>query len=311
MFTGFCVIENLADFRDFIEIMCTSEERNSPMRQRRKSIIFVILFLTFIGIMDYPFLSRIYNEHVQGGVVTAYEETFASMDEEIYTRMLEDAHAYNQALTDGILSGITDAFSDGGRKDSTYLSLLSVDEDGTMGVLWIPKLGLELPIYHGTSEDVLQKGVGHLEGSSLPVGGSGTHTCLSAHRGLPSKTLFTNLDQMKEGDVIYVSVLGETMAYEVYGTQTVLPYETEALEIQPGKDLVTLITCTPYGINTHRLYVHGKRIPYEENAELIEQEKVALESFWSRYWWVAVTVFLLLWMILPLYRMNRKETDDR
>ncbi|MBD5552281.1 MAG: class C sortase [Lachnospiraceae bacterium] len=279
------------------------------MKQQTKSIIFVILFLTFIGIMDYPFLSRIYNEHVQGEVVTAYEETLASMDEGIYTRMREDAQAYNQALADGILSGITDAFADSGQEDSTYLSLLSVDEDGTMGILRIPRLGLELPIYHGTSEDVLQKGVGHLEGSSLPVGGSSTHACLSAHRGLPSKTLFTNLDQLKEGDVFYVGVLGETMAYEVYGTQTVLPHETEALKIQTGEDLVTLITCTPYGINTHRLYVHGKRIPYEEKAELEEQEKVALESFWSRYWWVAVTVLLLIWMIILVYRMNRKETD--
>lgn len=279
------------------------------MRERRKSILFIILFLFFIGIMDYPFLSRIYNEHVQGEVVTAYGKTSASMNAELYAQMRKEADAYNQALTNGTLPGLADAFGGGGEDDSIYLSLLSVDEDGTMGILQIPRLGLELPIYHGTSENVLQKGVGHLEGSSLPVGGGSTHVCLSAHRGLPSKILFTNLDQLEEGDVFYLSVLGETMAYEVYGTQTVLPHETKALEIQSGEDLATLITCTPYGINTHRLYVHGKRIPYEEEMEKKQQEAAALESFWSRYWWVAVTAVLLLWMVILLYCINRKATE--
>lgn len=279
------------------------------MRERRKSILFIILFLFFIGIMDYPFLSRIYNEHVQGEIVTAYGKTSASMNAELYAQMRKEADAYNQALTNGTLPGLADAFGGGGEDDSIYLSLLSVDEDGTMGILQIPRLGLELPIYHGTSENVLQKGVGHLEGSSLPVGGGSTHACLSAHRGLPSKILFTNLDQLEEGDVFYLSVLGETMAYEVYGTQTVLPHETKALEIQSGEDLATLITCTPYGINTHRLYVHGKRIPYEEEMEKKQQEAAALESFWSRYWWVAVTAVLLLWMVILLYRINRKATE--
>lgn len=279
------------------------------MRERRKSILFIILFLFFIGIMDYPFLSRIYNEHVQGEVVTAYEKAFASMDAELYARMKKEADVYNQALADGTLSGIADAFGGSGREDNTYLAMLSVDEDGTMGILQIPRLGLELPVYHGTSENVLQKGVGHLEGSSLPVGGGSTHTCLSAHRGLPSKILFTNLDQLEEGDVFYLNVLGETMAYEIYGTQTVLPHETQALEIQSGEDLVTLITCTPYGINTHRLYVHGKRIPYEEEVERKQQEAAALESLWSRYWWAAVTAVLLLWMGVLLYRINRKVTE--
>ena len=280
------------------------------MREPKKSILFVALFLVFIGIMDYPFLSRIYNEHVQGQVVSAYEESTESLGEAVYKEMRREAQDYNQELASGAVAGLTDAFESAEEEDSAYRELLSPDEDGIMGILRIPRIQVELPIYHGTSENVLQKGVGHLEGSSLPVGGEGTHACLSAHRGLPSKILFTNLDQVGEGDVFYLRVLGETLAYEVYGTQTVLPYETEALEIRQGEDLVTLITCTPYGINTHRIYVHGRRIPYEEEMEQQVQEEAAMENFWSRYWWAGVTLLLLLWMGVLLYRINRKDAEE-
>lgn len=277
------------------------------MRELRKSILFVTLFLIFIGIMDYPFLSRIYNEHVQGQVVSAYEESTESLGEAVYEEMRREAQAYNQELASGAAAGLTDAFGSAGEEDGAYRELLSPKEDGIMGILRIPKIQVELPVYHGTSENVLQKGVGHLEGSSLPVGGNGTHACLSAHRGLPSKILFTNLDQVGKGDVFYLRVLGETMAYEVYETQTVLPYETEALAIRQGEDLVTLITCTPYGINTHRIYVHGRRIPYEEEAEIRAEEEAAAENLLTRYWWAGVTALLFLWMGVVLYWINRKE----
>lgn len=281
------------------------------MREPKKSVLFTVLFLIFIGIMDYPFVSRMYNEHVQGQVVSAYEEAEQSLDEAAYTLMRQEAESYNKALADGAAAGLEDAFSGNGEEDDgAYYDLLSSGDDGVMGILRIPKIQVELPVYHGTSENVLQKGVGHLEGSSLPVGGGGTHVCLSAHRGLPSKILFTNLDQVGEGDVFYLRVLGETMAYEVYGTQTVLPHETEALTIRPGEDLVTLITCTPYGINTHRIYVHGKRIPYEEEAEQQEQREAAGENFWNRYWWAGVTLLLLLWMGVLLYRINRRDPEE-
>ena len=153
-----------------------------------------------------------------------------------------------------------------------YEDLLDLNGDGMMGYIVIPKMNVELPIYHTVEERVLQSGVGHMESSSLPVGGPSTHAALSGHRGLPSAKLFTDLDQMEVGDQFYIKVLGETLAYEVHEVETVLPTETESLAIQAGEDLVTLITCTPYGINSHRLLVHAHRIPYEpQMEEAIEQ----------------------------------------
>lgn len=280
------------------------------MNKKLLSVIFVLFFLACIGVMDYPFIARIYNERVQGDVITSYDASSQKMDDAARTQSLQEAQEYNQRLAAGNYVSLADAFGRTSKEDDTYENLLNTEENGVMAVVEIPAIQVSLPVYHGTSESVLQLGAGHLEGSSLPVGGADTHTCISAHRGLPSKKMFTSLDLLKEGDIFFLHTLGEKMAYEIYRIETVTPERTEPLHIQKSRDLATLITCTPYGINTHRLYVHGTRIPYKE-----AQEKAAAgaspERFWDLYWWAAVTVLLLLWMCILLYRFNRKDSGSR
>lgn len=230
------------------------------MKRKNKklgSAVFVLLFLTLIGIMDYPFVSALYNERVQGSVVVDYENHIENADEQILEDERHRAEKYNQWLAESNWT-LQDAFFAARDESEEYSSYLNLNGDGIMAVIEIPKIDLSLPVYHGTVEKVLQLGAGHLEGSSLPVGGSSTHTCISAHRGLPNKTMFTNLDQMQEGDYFFLKTLGETLAYQVYQVETVEPDHTESLSIQNGEDKVTLITCTPYGLNTHRLYVQGE-----------------------------------------------------
>ncbi len=221
--------------------------------KRSTTILLIAVFFLFLGIMDYPFLARIYNGRVQGQAVTGYEAGALAMGEDEKSRSWEEARAYNQALARDHGAALQDAFQSEGQAEGQYDSILA-SEDGVMAVVEIPKLGLSLPVYHGTSEETLQRGAGHLEGSSFPVGGAGSHACISAHRGLPGKEMFISLDLLSEGDVFYFRVLGETLAYEIWGIETVTP-AGGTLKDPPRGGLATLITCTPYGINTHRLYV--------------------------------------------------------
>lgn len=276
------------------------------MKKRVTSVLFVVAFLGFIAIMDYPFIARFYNERVQGMVAVEYENETEKKNEETRLAEWEEADKYNQSLASGTGQAIRDIFEDKTWDHSEYDALLNTGKDGVMGLIEIPKIHVTLPVYHGTSEDVLQKGAGHLEGTSLPVGGTDTHTVLSAHRGLPEKKMFTNLDQLEAGDVFYIHVLGEILAYEVTSVETVRPDETEPLKICAGKDMATLLTCTPYGINTHRMYVHGERIPYVETVREAEAE-VKPKDFWNNYWWIAVTLLLLLWMGILLWRFEQRE----
>ena len=281
-------------------------------RKRRISLIFTLLFLLFLLIMDYPFLARLYNSRVQGAVVLSYEEHTESLEEQEQEEMRQEAALYNEQLATGLLQGIRENWEETTQEEDgeenfhdTYESLLNSAGDGIMGMIEIPKLKLNLPIYHGTSEEVLQKGAGHLEGSSLPVGGENTHTCISAHRGLADRKMFTNLDEMEVGDIFILRTAGEDLYYQVFKIQTVLPDEVDPLAIQKGEDLATLITCTPYGINTHRLYVQGKRVePTPEVQEQIQQDEQHIR--WQDWWWVPVSILLILVMALLLWRYNRK-----
>lgn len=254
----------------------------------------------FILLLDYPYISRIYNSFLQKQCITAYEKSLKATDNVAFTK--EKARQYNESLSTGV-SSIKDAFSPDGTSDRTYLTLLSINKDETMGTLYIPAIDLKLPIYHGTSEHVLQKGVGHLE-EFLPIGGIGTHACLSAHRGLPDKTMFTNLDLLKKGDTFFINILDETLAYRIYDIRTVLPDDITPLAINEKSDLVTLITCTPYGINTHRLYVTGIRIPYKEQHET---EEIPLENRWILNWYIPVTIALLIMMFIILHTFKKRE----
>ena len=183
---------------------------------------------------------------------------------------------------------------------------MNIGEDEIMGRIEIPKIDVDLMIYHGTSEEVLQKGAGHLQGSSLPVGGESTHTCISAHRGLVGKEMFTNLDQIEKGDLFFIHVLGETLCYRVNKIAVVLPAEVEDLEIERGKDLATLITCTPYGINSHRLYVQGYRVPYtQEIKEEAQKTGSGVQNWWMNWWWIVLSIVLIVAMTVLIWRYNR------
>ena len=277
-----------------------------PGNKKVLSIICIVVFLLCIGIMDYPFLSRIYNEKVQGQVISDYKGNAKTMEERDVQVQKDAAREYNRKLAERGIA-LEDAFSSTETDEDGYKEQLSMDEDGVMGIIEIPKIQVSLPIYHGTSEEVLQKGAGHLQGSSLPVGGEDTHTCISAHRGLPNKKMFTNVDQLENGDVFLIQVLDDTCVYEIYSIETVTPDQTGSLEIQSGQDLATLITCTPYGINTHRIFVHGRRISSEE-AETGEAIETAMtwRQFAGRYGWMIMTVVLLVWMFILLYFFNKK-----
>lgn len=216
----------------------------------------VLVMIAGLGLLLYPTFSDWWNSFHQSRAIASYVRTAASMDEEEYERMLQEAEAYNAALLSK-----PNRFVLTEEEEKEYASLLDVTGTGIMGYVEIPSINVSLPIYHGIEESVLQVAIGHITGSSLPVGGTGTHCAISGHRGLPSAKLFTDIDQLDKGDTFLLQVLGRTLTYEVDQIRTVLPQEMNDLKIDPEEDYCTLITCTPYGINTHRLLVRGRRIP--------------------------------------------------
>ncbi len=246
------------------------------MGRRLSNMAPLVLILVGLAVLLYPTVSNFLIERNASRVVQRYGEAVEAMSDEERRALLDKAYEYNAALAqrEGAASpeGAEALSSPASPEEASallysYDQVLDLDGDGMMGYISIPRIDVTLPVYHGVEEKVLQQAVGHLEGTSLPVGGASTHAVLSGHRGLPSAKLFTDLDQMEEGDQFYIKILGETLAYEVHSIETVLPAETESLAIQPGEDLVTLITCTPYGINSHRLLVHAHRIPYVPEME--------------------------------------------
>ncbi len=232
------------------------------MKKKITSVVIGLIFLVGLGILLYPTISNWVNERNQSRVVAGYSEAISNMTETDYSHYLDAAVRHNEKIAQaGSLASAVHMEKEDNLEE--YNSLLNVAGNGVMGVIEIPKIKVSLPIYHTTEDAVLQVGVGHFTGSSLPVGGESTHCILSGHRGLPSAKLFTDLDQIVEGDVFYMEVLGDTLAYQVDQIQVVLPQEVEQLDVVPGEDYVTLVTCTPYGVNTHRLLIRGTRIAYE------------------------------------------------
>lgn len=224
-------------------------------KSRLATAVLVALLVVGLSLLLYPLVSNVWNSFHQSQAITEYSEEVSDMSSEDYARLWSEAEAYNQSL-----------INDEGRFSMTeserdrYQNLLNVSDTGMMGSIQIPKLDISIPIYHGTQESVLQVGAGHVEGSSLPTGGKGTHCVLSGHRGLPSSELFTDIDKLEEGDLFVLKVLDRTMTYQVDQILTVDPYDLEALAIDSQQDYCTLVTCTPYGINTHRLLVRGHRV---------------------------------------------------
>ena len=276
------------------------------MKKNRSNIILILIFLVGLSVMLYPTVSDYVNQKNQSRAVASYSEEVENLSDVDYQAYFDAADDYNRRLAE-----TPDAFYRP-EEVSGYTDTLDVSGTGIMGYITISKIGVELPIYHGTSDGVLQVAAGHLEGSSLPVGGAGTHAVISAHRGLPSAKLFTNLDELEVGDTFTITVLDRVLTYEVDQISIVLPTETDLLQPVEGKDYVTLMTCTPYGINTHRLLVRGKRIENAENqkhirvtADALRIEPIIVAPA------LAVPMLLVLLVVMLAVPHRRKRKNQR
>ena len=253
------------------------------MKRTTIIILAVILFVASLGLTFYPIISNRINAKYASEIQTSYEAVIEDTDNSTLLDAKEAAIRYNDSITPGAAEA--DSYSLEALKAASqdYETLLNVAGDSIMGYVQIPKINISLPIYHGTGNDSLERGIGHLLGSSLPIGGADTHSILTAHSGMASQKMFSDLPQLKVGDVFYLKVLGETLAYQVDQINTVLPHDTTYLSIEQGEDLCTLVTCTPFGVNTHRLLVRGERIPYEEAEVIVETtQEVVVESTWEQ-----------------------------
>lgn len=275
------------------------------MRKRKVSVstvILVIVFLAGLSVMLYPIISDYWNSKTQSRVIADYDKLLSNMDNETYKSIMENAEDYNNKL-----KRLYNPLENYNELDG-YNDTLEVTGTGIMGYITIPGIDVELPIYHGTSDKVLNNAAGHLQGSSLPIGGDSTHAVISAHRGLPSAKLFSDLDELEKGDRFTITVLNEVLTYEVDKIQIIEPDELDKLEIVDGEDYVTLITCTPYGINTHRLLVRGTRVEAENklsvrvSADAVKIEPILVAPF------VAIPV-LIIFLIVMLGFDKNKKTD--
>lgn len=234
------------------------------MKNKKSTILLLLAFLIGLSLLLYPTVSDYWNSFHQSKAIASYAEAVAELDDVSYERYWADAQAYNVALP-----GNGNRYQPTEEEHRQYENLLNISGNGIMGYVEIPAIGVTLPIYHGVEDTVLQIAIGHIEGTSLPVGGSSTHCVVSGHRGLPSAKLFTDLDKLVEGDIFLLRVLDEVLTYEVDQIRIVEPQEVALLEIEEGQDLCTLVTCTPYGVNSHRLLVRGHRIENQESASSI------------------------------------------
>lgn len=279
------------------------------MKKKAGNLVIGIIFLAGLSLLLYPFVANQWNNYRQKQLISGYEQVVSDKEaaEGIdYDAERKKAEDYNEALLPCVLSD-SFALAESSGVDPVYMNTLNIAGDEMMGSVEIPKINIKIPIYHTTEEDVLNKGAGHLEGSSLPVGGANTHAVISAHRGLPSASLFTDLDQMKVGDHFLLHVLDETLCYEVDKISVVKPEDTSALAVEDGQDLVTLLTCTPYGVNTERLLVRGHRVPYVE--EEVKEEKTVLSgsSLHTNYLlWVFVGLSVTALFVFVLYLKETK-----
>lgn len=288
------------------------------MKRKISTVLFGLMFLIGFGILAYPTVANQWNTYRQSRLISNYTDVVEKMTPEDFTQEWEKAKAFNDKIQHNDLYG--DVFESDTKEleETDYWKVLNVAGDGVMGYLSIPKINVRISIYHGTGDKVLQTGIGHLNGTKLPIGGESTHTVLAAHRGLPSARLFTDVDQLKKGDKFYVHVLDEVLAYKV---DQILPmvekddHETleGALQIEEGQDQVTLFTCTPYGVNSHRLLVRGTRVPYngeEEEAETAADSMLkAVQNYYMLYLilGLAITILVILFMRFLLRRRSGRK----
>lgn len=287
------------------------------MKKKIPGILFGLLFLIGFGILVYPTVADQWNTYRQSRLISSYENTIEEMEPEDFTAEWEKARTFNDTLTQNSIYGDVFGEEDQKLEDTQYWQVLNVGGDGVMGYLSIPKINIKLSIYHGTSDQVLQTGVGHLNGTKLPIGGESTHSVLAAHRGLPSARLFTDIDQLEKGDKFYIHVLDETLAYQVDQILDMVDKDDtetleKALQIEEGKDQVTLFTCTPYGVNSHRLLVRGTRVPYEGEEEVsstpVDTMLQVVQNYYMLYLILGLSVTLLIILFLRfLMRPGKKN----
>lgn len=273
------------------------------MKKRWSTVLLILVFLVGLSLLLYPTISEHWNRYHQSHAITAYSDIIAAMDDGESDALYEQAEAYNREIAAGMIEELSE------ERKQRYESLLDPGQDGIMAYVDIPSIQCELPIYHGTDEAELAVAVGHIEWSSLPVGGESTHCVISGHRGLPSAKLFTRLDELREGDIFMIHVLDETLTYEVDQIRIVLPEDVDSLMVTKGEDLCTLVTCTPYGINTHRLLVRGHRV---ENREEKAAVHVTADAVVVRpiivFPFAAVPLLVLLLIGLAVSDRRKKHT---
>lgn len=280
-------------------------------KKNKKSSIPVIIFTLFIImgllIMLYPVICNFVSSNSSQQVIKSYSTNVSNYDNSRYDSLLQEAMNYNAKLSG---TTVVDAFSSGDDSESSeYNNILNISDTGIMGYIEIPKIDVRIPIYHGTSTEVLQRGAGHLKDSSFPIGGSSTHAVLAGHRGLPTSKLFTDINQLKVGDLFYIYILNKTLAYQVDNIEVVEPSNVEPLKLQEGKDYVTLVTCTPYAVNTHRLLVRGTRVEYnKEVLESIHVESKASTADIIFYIGFAIALIIIILVIIISKKIRKKST---
>lgn len=292
------------------------------MKRKIANVLFGLLFLIGFGILVYPTVSDQWNTYRQSRLISNYEAVVENLTDEDFSDEWQKAIAFDQALVQNNLYGDVFGEDDGELESTEYWKVLNVANDGVMGYLSIPKINVKHAIYHGTGDKVLQTGIGHLNGTKLPIGGESTHSVLAAHRGLPSARLFTDLDQIKKGDMFYIHVLDEVLAYQVDQIMDMVDKDDRetleaALQIEEGKDQVTLFTCTPYGVNSHRLLVRGTRVPYngEEEAETSVAESMlkTVQNYYMLYLilGLSITFLIILFMRFLFKAKDKKDKNEK
>ncbi len=274
------------------------------MKKKGSTILLILIFIAGLAILAYPTVSDWWNSFHSSRAIMSYAEAVSGLSEEEYGRLYAEAEAYNRRILER-----SNPFLPSEEEKAEYESILNVESDGIMGYIEIPMINVSLPIYHGTTESVLQVAIGHVDWTSLPVGGESTHSVVSGHRGLPSAELFTKLDRLAVGDEFMLYVLNEVLTYEIDQILIVLPEDVSALQISPGKDYCTLVTCTPYGINTHRILVRGHRVETEAvrsirvTSEAIQVEPMLVAAV------VAVPLFIVL--LVVMFASDGRQWDSK
>ena len=301
--------------------MATETNTDKTVKKKKGKRIFVNFLITIImiaglGVLLYPTFSDWWNKRRNASLITEYQQVMSQIDDDNYEKIMADARAYNDQHQYNTFIDVFEG-EEGYILHHPYDQLLDPTGNHIMGYLEVPKINQKLAIGHGTGDDILEKGIGHVEGTSLPIGGENTHAVLAGHRGLPSAKILSDADQLEIGDKFFLYILDETLAYEIDQIEVVLPDNAEYLQIEPGQDLVTLLTCTPYGVNSHRMLIRGHRIPFEEE-DIVEQKRQRRLPEREKPIVLAVAGLIILFIILTVVRLivaakdrRKREEEDR